>query len=40
MTLPVSIFSVLILAALALSAVAPVVLLFLLVRDYRRGKLW
>ncbi len=40
MTIPVSVFSGLILAALALVVVTPLVLLVLLLRDWRGGKLW
>jgi len=40
MTLPVSLFSGLILVALVLVTLAPVILIALLVRDWKRGELW
>jgi hypothetical protein len=40
MTIPVSVFTGLIFAALALVVVAPLILLVLLLRDWRGGNLW
>jgi hypothetical protein len=40
MTIPAAVFRFLIIAALLLVALAPVVLLVLLVRDWRGGALW
>jgi len=40
MTIPAAVFSFLITAALVLVALAPVVLLALLIRDWRGGALW
>lgn len=40
MMIPISVFSGLILLALALVIATPLVLLALLLRDWRRGNLW
>lgn len=40
MTVSVSFLTVIVLAALALSAVAPIVFVVFLIRDWRRGELW
>ena len=40
MTIPTVLFSAIILAALALVSAAPLLLLVLLVRDWRKGRLW
>lgn len=40
MIFPLVILEVLVYAALAVSALAPVILLALLYRDWREGKLW
>ncbi len=40
MTLPLVVLEVLVYAALVTSAVTPVALVWLLVRDWRSGKLW
>ena len=40
MTIPLPVFSVLVLVALAITIAAPVLLLVLLVRDWKRKQLW
>ena len=40
MTLSVGLFAILIYAALIVVAVSPVILLALLIRDFRNGDLW
>ena len=40
MTIPVSLFSALIFVSLALVIIAPLILLALLLRDWKRGNLW
>jgi hypothetical protein len=40
MTMPVSIFSILILVALGVVVVSPVVLLILWIMDVKKGSLW
>lgn len=40
MIIPLPVFSVLVLVALAITTAAPVLLLVLLVRDWKRKQLW
>ena len=40
MTMPLTVFSALVLGALAITIVAPVFLLVLLIRDWKRKQLW
>lgn len=40
MTVSVSFLTIIVIAALAGSAIAPIVFIALLIRDWRRGKLW
>ncbi len=40
MTVSVSFLSIMVVAALALCTITPIVLIGLLIRDARRGKLW
>ncbi|MFQ5569350.1 MAG: hypothetical protein ACE5G0_06720 [Rhodothermales bacterium] len=40
MTVSVSFLTIIVLTALAASALAPIVFLFFLIRDWRRGELW
>ncbi len=40
MTISVTVFSALVLGALAITAVAPLLLLVLLIRDWKRKQLW
>jgi hypothetical protein len=40
MTMPLTVFSALVLGALAITAAAPLLLLALLIRDWKRKQLW
>lgn len=40
MTLSAGIFEIMVLAALAVTVIAPILLIGLLVRDWKRGHLW
>lgn len=40
MTMPLVVFSTLVVAALAITTAAPVLLLVLLIRDWKRKQLW
>jgi hypothetical protein len=40
MTMPLAVFSALVLAALAVTTAAPLLLLVLLIRDWKRKQLW
>jgi multisubunit Na+/H+ antiporter MnhC subunit len=40
MTIPLPVFSILVLVALVITMAAPVLLLVLLVRDWKRKQLW